>query len=75
VKNRFLQQTKREYGPNQRLAALAVEAVFFIGILPLALLLLGGLFDQWLGWPKLRLPPVNAIVGALLVATGWGLGI
>jgi hypothetical protein len=75
MKDRFLQQTKREYGSNQRLAALAVEAVFFIGILPLALLLLGGLLDRWLGWPKLMLPPVNAIVGALLIATGWGLGI
>ena len=65
MKDRLLQQTKREYGSNQRLAALAVEAVFFIGILPLALLLLGGLLDRWLGWPKLVLPPISAIVGAL----------
>jgi protein-S-isoprenylcysteine O-methyltransferase Ste14 len=75
MKDRLLQQTKREYGSNQRLAALAVEAVFFIGILPLALLLLGGLLDRWLGWPKLVLPPISAIVGALLIATGWGFGI
>ena len=65
MKDRFLQQAKREYGPNQRSAALVVEAVFFIGILPLALLLLGGLLDRWLSWPKLMLPPVNVIIGTL----------
>jgi protein-S-isoprenylcysteine O-methyltransferase Ste14 len=75
MKDRFLQQAKREYSPNQRTAALAVEAVVFLGILPLALLLLGGLLDRWLGWPKLTLQPVNAIAGALLIASGWGLGL
>jgi protein-S-isoprenylcysteine O-methyltransferase Ste14 len=71
MKDRFLQQTKRAYSPNQRLAALAVEAVFFIGLLPLALLFLGGLLDRWLGWPKISLPPVNVTVGVLLIVSGW----
>jgi protein-S-isoprenylcysteine O-methyltransferase Ste14 len=71
MKDRFLQQTKREYASRQRLAALAVEAVFFMAIYPLALLFLGGLLDRWLGWPKLMLPPVNAIVGWLLIVAGW----
>jgi protein-S-isoprenylcysteine O-methyltransferase Ste14 len=71
MKDRFLQQTKREYSPRQRLAALLVEAVFFIAIFPLALLLLGGLLDRWLGWPALMQQPVNAIAGWLLVVAGW----
>lgn len=41
MKDRLRQQAKREYSPNQRLAALAGAAVVFIGILPLGLVLLG----------------------------------
>jgi protein-S-isoprenylcysteine O-methyltransferase Ste14 len=75
MRDRFLQQTKREYGPSQRLAALTGEAVVFIGVLPLALLLLGGQLDSWMGWPKLMLQPMNAVIGWLLSASGWMLAM
>ncbi len=71
MKDRFLQQTKREYSSRQRLAALLVEAIFFLIIFPLALLLLGGLLDRWLGWPKLIQQPLNTIMGWLLIVGGW----
>jgi protein-S-isoprenylcysteine O-methyltransferase Ste14 len=71
VRDRFLAQAKREYSPRQRLSALLVEAVFFMAIFPLALLLLGGLLDRWLGWSKLIQEPINAIVGWLLILSGW----
>ncbi len=71
MRDRFLAQAKREYSPRQRLAALLVEAVFFMALLPLALLLLGGLLDRWLGWPRLTLPPVNVIAGWLMIVGGW----
>ena len=53
MRGRLLKQASREYGPKPRLALLAVAGVFFVIILPLALLGLGGLLDRWLGWPKL----------------------
>jgi protein-S-isoprenylcysteine O-methyltransferase Ste14 len=71
MKDRFLAQAKREYSPRQRLVALLVEAVFFMAVYPLALLLLGGLLDRWLGCPKLMQQPINAIVGWLLIVGGW----
>jgi protein-S-isoprenylcysteine O-methyltransferase Ste14 len=71
VKDRFLAQAKREYSLRQRVAALLVEAIFFMALFPLALLLLGGLLDRWLGWPKLMQQPVNAILGWLLIVAGW----
>lgn len=75
MKDRFLANSKREYSPRQRAALLAVAGVVFLVILPWALVRLGGLLDRALGWPTLRLPPVNAIAGGLLVLAGWLLGV
>ncbi len=75
MKDGMLAQAAREYAPRQRLAALLVEAVIFLAILPLALLLLGGAIDGRLGWPPLRLPPLNGIAGWLLILGGWALAI
>ncbi len=72
---RFLKQTQREYGTQQRLALLAAAGVVFVVILPLALLTLGRRLDGVLGWPALLHPPANAIVGGLIVLAGWLLGI
>ncbi len=49
--------------------------MLFVVILPLALLYLGRLLDRGLGWPVLLYPPVNAIIGALMVLAGWLLAI
>ncbi|MCX6031890.1 MAG: isoprenylcysteine carboxylmethyltransferase family protein [Chloroflexi bacterium] len=68
---RFLKQAQREYGPKQRLAVLLAAAALFVVILPLALLYLGRLLDRGLDWPVLLYPPVNAIVGSLMVLAGW----
>ncbi|HSN76551.1 MAG TPA: isoprenylcysteine carboxylmethyltransferase family protein, partial [Anaerolineae bacterium] len=71
----LLKQTKRGYAPKARLALLAAAGVLFVIILPLALLGLGGLLDRWLGWPALSYPPLNAIIGGLMVLAGWLLGL
>ena len=71
MRERLLEQASHEYSPKQRAALLAAAGVIFVIILPLALLGLGGLLDRGLGWPKLLQPPVNAILGGLLIATGW----
>ncbi len=71
MRDRLLKQTKREYNPNQRLAMLAVAGVLFLVILPWALIRLGGRLDRALDWPALLHPPANAILGGLMILTGW----
>ncbi len=75
MKDRFLVQAQHEYTPAQRMAALSVEAIFFLAIAPLALLLVGRAIDRWLGWPALALPPLNGIAGGLLILGGWLLAV
>ena len=75
MKDKLLQQTKREYSPNQRLVALAVEAVIFLFVLPFALIALGSSFDQWLQWLPIRYEPISLILGGLLSVASWLLAI
>ncbi len=74
MKDRFLRQTKREYSPEQRSAALAVEGVLFLVVLPLALIALGSSLDGWLRWEPIRYEPLNLVLGGLLSVAGWLLG-
>jgi protein-S-isoprenylcysteine O-methyltransferase Ste14 len=71
MRDRLLKQAKREYSPWQRLAVLLATAMLFVVILPLALLNLGRLLDRGLGWPAFLCPPVNAIIGGLMILGGW----
>jgi protein-S-isoprenylcysteine O-methyltransferase Ste14 len=71
MRDRFLKQASREYGPKPRLALLAAAGVLFVIILPLAIVRLGGRLDRGLGWQALLHPPVNAIAGGLMVLAGW----
>jgi protein-S-isoprenylcysteine O-methyltransferase Ste14 len=75
MRGRLLKQASREYGPKARLALLAVAGVVFLVILPWALVRLGGRLDRALGWPALRYPPANAIIGGLMILAGWLLGL
>lgn len=72
---RLPQQKRPEYSPGWRLLALAIEAVFFIGILPFTLLFLSGRLDHWLGWPRILVAPYNDIVGGLCILVGMSLAI
>ncbi len=71
MKEKLLEQTKREYSTQQRLVALAVEGVFFLLILPLALIALGSFLDQWLRWAPILYAPINLLLGGLLIVVGW----
>jgi protein-S-isoprenylcysteine O-methyltransferase Ste14 len=71
MRDRFLKQTSREYGSTPRLALLVAAGVLFVIILPQAILRLGGRLDRLLGWPALLHPPVNAILGGLMILAGW----
>ncbi len=71
IQTKFLRQTRREYQPRQRLLAMAFEGIFFLVLFPYALFRLGTTLDQWIGWPILLYPPVNAVVGGLVMLGGW----
>ncbi|MBI3914721.1 MAG: isoprenylcysteine carboxylmethyltransferase family protein [Chloroflexi bacterium] len=70
MKDRILKQAAREYSPRARIAALALEAVFFLLILPSALTAGSANLDQWLALPRFVHPLANALVGALCIAGG-----
>ncbi len=75
MKDRFLQQAKREYTERQRLVALAVLAPLFLVVLPFALIALGSFLDRQLQWLPILYPPINLVLGVLLIVAGWLLGI
>ncbi len=70
IQAKLLQQSRREYRPRQRLLAMAVEAIFFLALLPYVLFRLGATLDRWIGWPTLLYPPVNALVGVPVMLAG-----
>ena len=71
MKEKLLEQAKREYSPKRRCAALIVEALFFLGIFPYGFISLGAILDGWLHWPEFSGMPIWLVVGLLLVAVGW----
>jgi protein-S-isoprenylcysteine O-methyltransferase Ste14 len=71
MRDRLLKQAEHEYSPRQRLAVLVPAGVLFVVILPLTILGLGRLLDRLLGWPALLHPPLNAIIGGLMILVGW----
>lgn len=75
MKDKFLQQTKHEYSPRQRLAALLIEAIFFLVALPLLLATLSSVLDSWLHLPRFVSWPMTPILGWLFVLSGWLLAI
>lgn len=75
MKNRFLEQAKHEYSPNQRILLLSVAGIIFLVILPGGLILLGRFLDKVLNWQPVLYQPANIIVGVLGILCGWGLGL
>lgn len=75
MKDKLLEQTKREYSSKQRSLALLIEAPFFLLILPFVLIALGSSLDRLLRWSPIVYGPINLILGLLLIAAGWLLGM
>ena len=71
MKEKFLRQAKREYSAGKRLVALTVEAVFFVGILPPAMVYLSSWLDARLNLPSLAYGKANLLIGWLLIAVGF----
>jgi protein-S-isoprenylcysteine O-methyltransferase Ste14 len=75
MKNKLLEQAKREYSPKQRFVFLLVLAPVFLILLPFILIKLGARIDQWLHWSPILYEPLNLILGWLLILVGWSFGI
>ena len=75
MKDKLLEQAKREYSPQKRLVALLILAPIFLILLPYLLITLGSKLDQWMQWSAILGEPVNLALGWLLIVTGWLLGM
>lgn len=70
MKEKFLQQAKREYSPGKRIIALMIEAIFFLGILPGTLIYFSPLLDHQFELPPLAFGIINIILGCGIVIAG-----
>jgi protein-S-isoprenylcysteine O-methyltransferase Ste14 len=74
MKEKFLKQAKREYSPGKRIIGLMIEGVFFLVILPVALIYFSSRLDQRFGLPHLYFGAINIILGCIFIGTGFLLG-
>jgi len=74
MKEKFLKQTEHEYSPRKRIGLLIIAGIFFLGILPGALVHFSHLFDTQFKLPSLEFGAVNAILGCVFIVTGFLLG-
>ncbi len=71
MKERLLKLTQHEYNPKRRLAALLLEAIVFMVVIPAALKFGSPPLDRALRLPHLNLGAVNLLLGTLMIAVGW----
>ena len=70
MKEKFLERAKHEYSPGKRIIALMVEGVFFLGILPGALVYFSPLLDRQFDFPRLAFGVINIVLGCGFVVAG-----
>ena len=70
MKQKFLNQAKHEYSPRERIAALMIEGIFFLGILPGAIVYFSLSLDRQFELPSLAFGVINIILGCGFVAAG-----
>jgi protein-S-isoprenylcysteine O-methyltransferase Ste14 len=70
MKAKFFKQTQREYSPGKRVLLLAVAGLFFLVLLPGALLVISPKMDALLVFHPLAWGWINAFLGSILVITG-----
>ncbi len=70
MKERFLKQAGREYSPEKRALALMIAGIFFLGLLPGALVYLALLLDDQFELPYLALGLINIILGCGFIVMG-----
>ena len=70
MKEKFLKQAKHEYSPRERITALMVEGIFFLGILPGALVYFSSLLDRRFELPPFAFGIINLVLGCGFVVAG-----
>ena len=70
MKEKFLKQAKHEYSPGKRIIALMIEGVFFLSILPGALVYFSPLLDRQFELPSLAFGVINIVLGCGFVVAG-----
>ncbi len=71
MKNKFLEQARREYSEKQRFIALACMVPIFLLLLPYLFIRWGAGLDQWLRLPPILAQPFNLILGLLVMLPSW----
>jgi len=71
MKEKILKQAQREHSPGKRLVALSIEGIFFLGVLPIALVYLSSLLDHQFEVPRLAYGVVNVVIGWLFIVAGF----
>ena len=71
MEEKSLKRVEHEYSSGQRLAALLVEAIFFLVVFPPALIILASSLDRWLHLPRFLHGSLGAALGGLLVVAGF----
>jgi len=74
MKDKFLEHAKHEYSPRQRIIALMIEGIFFLGLLPGALVYFSRLLDRRLELPSLAFGAINIVLGCVFTVAGFLLG-
>ncbi len=70
MKDKFLKHITREFSPGQRIMALMIEGLFFLGILPGTLVHFSPLLDHQLKLPSLAFGEINTVLGCGFIAVG-----
>jgi protein-S-isoprenylcysteine O-methyltransferase Ste14 len=73
--DKLLEQTTHEYSPRARVIALVFLAPVFLVVLPWLFIHLGTRLDRRMQWPPIAPPPVNVIVGLVLILPSGLLGL
>jgi protein-S-isoprenylcysteine O-methyltransferase Ste14 len=70
MKEKFLKQAQRAYSPTKRIMALMTEGIFFLGILPGALVYLSPRLDLQFELPPFAFGVISIVLGCGLVVAG-----
>ncbi len=70
MKEKLLNQAKREYSPARRAVFLACLAPVFLLLIPYTLAWLGGKLESWLGLPDIHAGYAGLAAGGLMITAG-----
>lgn len=69
--NRFVEWAAKKYSRRQRLLALIPEGIFYLGIIPLFLVVVPAYLDSWFNIPRFIFAPLNLIIAIILIIVGF----